>query len=81
MRDTPVTPQPMIAAAALEVPSCDSQAGDRDHWSDDVAAPVHNVEDGAFDRGRLLALHGLAELRGGSEVLGSRREWRKRDCP
>ena len=69
-----------IAAAALEVPSGDAQAGDRDHRSDDVAAPVHDVEDGAFDGGCLLALHGLAELRGGSEVLGSRCKRREQDC-
>ena len=77
IRDTPVTPQPEIAATALEVPPGDTQAGDRDHWSDDVAAPVHNVEDGAFDGCCLLALHGLAELRGGAEVLGSRHERRR----
>ena len=51
-----------IAAATLEVPSGDSQAGDRDDRSDDVASPVHDVEDRALDRGRLLALDGLAEL-------------------
>jgi hypothetical protein len=66
-----------IAATTLEVPPGDTQAGDRDHWSDDVATPVHNVEDGTFDRGGLLTLDGLAELWGSSEVLGSRGKWRK----
>src|SRR5271165_590682 len=66
-----------IAAATLEVPSGDSQAGDRDHRSDDVAAPVHYVEDSPLDRGRLLSLDSLAELGRRSEVLGSRRKWCK----
>src|SRR5208283_120643 len=61
-----------IATATLEMPSSDSQAGDRDHGSYDVATPVHNVEDSALDRGRLLALNSLAELWRRSEVLGSR---------
>src|ERR1700676_1809723 len=60
-----------IAAATLEVPSCDSQAGDRDHGSYDVATPVHNVEDGALDRSGLLALNSLSELWRRSKVLGS----------
>src|SRR5208337_2222368 len=63
-----------ISAATLEVPTCDSQAGDRDYGSDDVATPVHNVEDGALDRGRLLSLDSLAELWRRSKVLGSCRK-------
>src|ERR1035438_7979149 len=66
-----------ISAATLEVPSCDSQAGDRNHGSDNVATPVHNVEDGALDRGGLLALNSLAELWRRSKVLGSCRKWCK----
>ena len=72
MSATPVTPQPMIAATALEVPAGDSQAGHGDHRSDDIAAPVHDIEDGAFDGRRLLTLNGLAELGGSAEVLGPR---------
>jgi len=51
------------------VPACDAKAGHCDDRSDDVAAPVDDIEDGALDRGRLLALNGLAELRTCSEVL------------
>jgi hypothetical protein len=66
-----------IAAATFEVPSRDSQAGHRDHRSYNIATPVHNVEDSALDRGRLLALNGLTECRRGPQVLGSRSKWRK----
>ena len=76
IRATPVTPQPMIAATALEVPAGDAKAGYGDDRSDDVAAPVDDIEDGALDRGRLLALNGLAELRACSEVLSPGREGR-----
>src|ERR1035438_633550 len=44
-----------VAASALEVPACDAKAGHCDDRSDDVAAPVDDIEDGALDRGRLLA--------------------------
>ena len=59
------------------MPSRDAEAGDCDDRRDDIATPVHNVEDGAFDRGRLLTLHSLAELWGRAEVLRSRRERRE----
>src|ERR1700687_4343009 len=36
-----------VAATALEVPASDTQASDGDDRSDDVATPVHDVEDRA----------------------------------
>ncbi len=66
---TPVTPQPIYPASALEVPACNTQASDCNYRCDDVAAPVHNVQNRAFDCRRLLALDCLAELGRGAEVL------------
>ena len=62
------------AAAALVVPGADAQTSNADDRGDHVAAPVHDVENGALHRGGLLTLNGLAERRCGSEVLRSRRE-------
>ena len=56
------------------MPSRDTEARNCDDRRNDIAAPVHDVEDGALDRGRLLTLNGLAERRCGSEVLRCRRE-------
>jgi hypothetical protein len=42
----------------------------RNYGCDDVASPIDDVENGAFNRGRLLTLNGLPKLRGGSEILG-----------
>ena len=78
MRATPVTPQPIYPRPTFEVPSGDAQTGDGDHGSDDVATPVHDVEDGSFDRSGLLTLHSLAELGRGPEILRSRCEWREK---
>ena len=58
-----------IAAAAFEVPACDAQASDCNHGSDDVAAPVHDVENGAFYCRRLLTLDRFVERWSGSKVL------------
>jgi hypothetical protein len=44
------------------MPSRDAEAGNRNHRGDYIAAPIHDVEDRAFDGGRLLALYCLAEL-------------------
>src|SRR5487761_1772359 len=65
-----------IAAAAFEVPARYAQARDRDHWSNHVAAPVHDIQDSPFDGGRLLTLNSLSECGCGSQVLRSRRERR-----
>src|SRR5260370_31219166 len=69
MRATPLTPPAHIAAAAFEVPAGNSQASDCNNWSDDVAAPVHDVENRAFNSRRLLALHRFVECWSGSKVL------------
>ena len=63
-----------VAASGLELPSRDTEARNCDDRRNDIAAPVHNVEDGTLDRGGLLTLNGLAERRCGSEGLRSRRE-------
>jgi hypothetical protein len=57
------------ATAAFVVPGRHAQAGDADHGSDDVAAPVHDVEDGALNGGRLLPLNYQPEGRLRAQVL------------
>ena len=67
-----------IPATGFEVPSRDAEAGNRNHWGDDVAGPIHDIQDGAFDGGRLLSLNGLAELGRGPKVLSGRCKRRQR---
>src|SRR6202011_3336725 len=61
-----------VAATALEVPASDTQASDGDNRSDDVATPVNDVEDRAFDRGCLLTLYSFVEGWSSSQVLRAR---------
>src|ERR1017187_867973 len=70
-RDAPT----QIASATLEMPPRDTEARNRDHRGNHVAAPVHDVQDRSLDRGSLLALHGLAELWRCTQVLSGRYEW------
>ena len=56
-RDAPAE----IAAAGFEVPSCDAETRDRDDRRDDIAAPVHDIENRALDSCGLLTLHRLTK--------------------
>src|SRR5580700_6582462 len=50
---------PHVAPPGFEVPSRDAETRNCDYRRNDIAAPIHDVEDGAFDCRRLLTLHSL----------------------
>jgi hypothetical protein len=64
-----------VAATGFEMPSRDAEARDCDHWRNDIAAPVHDIENRAFDSGRLLALYRLTKCGLCTEVLRFGGKW------
>jgi hypothetical protein len=61
-----------ITATGFEVPSRNTEAGNRYHRRDDIAGPIDDVQDSAFDGGRLLSLDGLPKLGRSPEILCTR---------
>ena len=61
-----------VATSVFEMPSRNAQASHGNYRCDDIASPVHNVENGAFDGCCLLTLDGLAKHWGVAQILRNR---------